>query len=122
MAALWVNVQFLMTHSRRPVAIAMLLGRFLLLGGLLYLAARSGTASFLWATCGVLVARPLVLRIMKARIGPGVRIGEEDRCDDVAAFKPCPVSYRPGSGDTACGDDMGIMAVLTLGAPGFPAL
>lgn len=76
-AALWVNVQFLMTPSRRPLAIAMLLGRFLVLGGLLYLAARSGTASFLWATCGVLVARPLVLRIIKARIGPGFRIGEE---------------------------------------------
>lgn len=76
-AALWVNVQFLMTSSRRPVAIAMLLGRFLLLGGLLYLAARSGTAPFLWATCGVLVGRPLVLRIMKARTDPGFRTGEE---------------------------------------------
>ncbi len=77
MAALWLNVQFLMRPGKRPVAIAMLVGRFFLLGGLLYLAARSGTAAFLWATGGVLVARPLILRFMKARLDPDFQIGEE---------------------------------------------
>ena len=76
-AALWINVQFLMRPGKRAVALAMLTGRFLLLGGLLYVAARSGTASFLWATCGVLVARPLILRLMKDRLGPGFETGRE---------------------------------------------
>ncbi|WP_408873449.1 ATP synthase subunit I [Gluconobacter roseus] len=76
-AALWINVQFLMRPGKRPVALVMLLGRFLLLGAVLFVAAWNGTAAFLWATCGVLVARPLVLRLMKDRVGPEVAMGEE---------------------------------------------
>lgn len=77
MGALWINVQLLMRPEKRPLAVALIIGRFLLLVVVIYLAARNGTASFFLASFGVLVTRPLILRFMKTRMDPGLQIGEE---------------------------------------------
>ena len=59
---LWWNARLFASGRRMTTAIALGLGRFLLLGGLLALAAVEGALPLLAMALGVLVARPLVMR------------------------------------------------------------
>lgn len=58
----WWNVRLFASGGRVVTAIALGLGRFILLGGLLALAALEGALPLLAMALGVLVARPLVMR------------------------------------------------------------
>ncbi|MGB7973012.1 MAG: ATP synthase subunit I [Roseiarcus sp.] len=58
----WWNARLFASGGRVTAAIALGLGRFILLGGLLALAALEGALPLLAMALGVLVARPLVMR------------------------------------------------------------
>ena len=64
-ALLW-NARLVVGGGRVSAAVALTLGRFLLMGGLLTLAAFEGAAPLLAAALGVFVGRFLVLRSMGA--------------------------------------------------------
>ncbi|NHN87820.1 N-ATPase subunit AtpR [Acetobacter conturbans] len=66
--ALWTNVQWLVSPDRRLAAVAIMGVRFIALAVLLTLAARSGTQPLLLAGAGILIARPLTLRLMRRRL------------------------------------------------------
>jgi F1F0 ATPase subunit 2 len=69
-AALWPNVRWLTAPDRRGMALAALAGRFLALAALLGFAAWMGQGPFLAMALGVLLARPIALRIVRRRIAP----------------------------------------------------
>lgn len=58
----WWNARLFASGGRMTTAVALGLGRFILLGGLLALAALEGALPLLAMTLGVLIARPLVMR------------------------------------------------------------
>ncbi len=60
--SVWWNARLFASGGRVTTAIAFGLGRFILLGGLLALAALEGALPLLAMALGVLVARPLVMR------------------------------------------------------------
>jgi F1F0 ATPase subunit 2 len=57
----WWNVRLLASGGRAAAAVILGLGRFVLLGGLLTLAAREGALPLLALALGVLIARPAVV-------------------------------------------------------------
>ncbi len=59
---IWWNARLFASGDRVTTAIALGLGRFLLLGGVLTLAALEGALPLLAMGLGVLIARPLVMR------------------------------------------------------------
>lgn len=59
---LWWNAQRLAAGGRLTTAIALGLGRFILLGGLLTLASLEGAPPLLAMALGMLIARPAVMR------------------------------------------------------------
>lgn len=59
---LWWNARLFASGGHVTMAIALGLGRFTLLGGLLALAALEGAFPLLAMALGVLIARPLVMR------------------------------------------------------------
>jgi F1F0 ATPase subunit 2 len=60
--ALWWNTRRLALGGRATTAIALSVGRFVLLGGLLLLASREGALPLLILALGVLLARFVVMR------------------------------------------------------------
>jgi F1F0 ATPase subunit 2 len=60
--ALWWNTRRLASGGRATTAIALSIGRFILLGGLLLLASREGALPLLILALGVLVARFAIMR------------------------------------------------------------
>ncbi len=58
----WWNARLFASGGRVTTAIALGLGRFILLGGLLALAALEGALPLLAMALGVLIARPMVMR------------------------------------------------------------
>ena len=60
--ALWWNVRLFAQGGRVTTAIALAMGRFVLLGGLLGLASLEGALPLLAMALGVLIARSAVLR------------------------------------------------------------
>ena len=59
---LWRNVTRLAGGGRTTTTIALMIGRFALLGGLLTLASLEGALPLLATALGVLLARPVVMR------------------------------------------------------------
>lgn len=59
--AVWWNAHFLALGGRATIAIALVIGRFVLLGGLLALASLEGALPLLMMALGILVARSAVL-------------------------------------------------------------
>lgn len=78
--ALWPNVQWFMMPGRRAAAVVVMAVRLLVLAAVLFLAARNGTASLLFAAFGVILARPVALRLMRRYTGaaPLAAIREEN--------------------------------------------
>ena len=62
---LWWNTRLLVGGGGVSTAVALMLTRFLLMGGLLTLAAFEGAASLLAAALGVQIGRHFVLRAMR---------------------------------------------------------
>jgi F1F0 ATPase subunit 2 len=62
---LWWNASRLVGGSRVTTTIALMIGRFVLLGGLLTLASLEGALPLLVMALGVLIARPAVLRRLR---------------------------------------------------------
>jgi F1F0 ATPase subunit 2 len=60
--ALWWNTRRIALGGRVTTVIALSIGRFVLLGGLLFLASREGALPLLILALGVLVARFFVMR------------------------------------------------------------
>lgn len=58
----WWNAQLFAAGGRVTMTIALTLGRFALLGGLLAMASLEGAPPLLAMTLGVLIARPMVMR------------------------------------------------------------
>ncbi len=58
----WWNARLFASGGRVPTAIALGLGRFIILGGLMALAALEGALPLLAMALAVLIARPLVMR------------------------------------------------------------
>ena len=58
----WWNARLFASGSPVTTAIALGLGRFIILGGLLALAALEGALPLLATSLGVVIARPLVMR------------------------------------------------------------
>lgn len=59
---LWWNTRLIVGGGRVSTAVALTLGQFLLMGGLLTLSASEGTVPLLAAALGVFIGRFLVLR------------------------------------------------------------
>jgi F1F0 ATPase subunit 2 len=59
---LWRNACWFVEGGRRTTTIALAIGRFALLGGLLTLASREGAPPLLVMALGVVVSRPVVMR------------------------------------------------------------
>jgi F1F0 ATPase subunit 2 len=60
--ALWWNVRQIARRSSATLAISLAIGRFLLLGGLLFLASLEGAMPLLLVALGILAARAMVMR------------------------------------------------------------
>jgi F1F0 ATPase subunit 2 len=58
----WWSARLFASGSRLTTAIALGLGRFILLGGLLALASLEGALPLLALALGVLIARPMIMR------------------------------------------------------------
>ena len=60
--SLWWNARRFAAGGRAITAVALMIGRFALLGGLLTLASLEGALPLLMMALGVLIARPVVIR------------------------------------------------------------
>jgi F1F0 ATPase subunit 2 len=60
--SLWWNARRFAAGGRAITAVALMIGRFALLGGLLTLASLEGALPLLMMALGVLVARPVIIR------------------------------------------------------------
>ena len=60
--SLWWNARRFAAGGRAITAVALMIGRFVLLGGLLTLASLEGALPLLMMALGVLIARPVVIR------------------------------------------------------------
>jgi F1F0 ATPase subunit 2 len=63
---LWWTTQRLCTDGRPVLVITLMIGRFALLGGMLYFASLAGALPLLAVASGILLARALVLRHVRA--------------------------------------------------------
>jgi F1F0 ATPase subunit 2 len=63
---LWWATQRLCTDGHPVLVITLMIGRFALLGGMLYLASQAGALPLLAVAGGILLARALVLRRVRA--------------------------------------------------------
>ncbi len=63
--SLWWNTRIMVGVGRVSTAVALLVGRFLLIGALLTLAALEGAAPLLATATGVFIGRCFVLRAMR---------------------------------------------------------
>ena len=63
---LWWTTQRLCTDGRPVLVITLMIGRFALLGGMLYLASLAGALPLLAVAGGILLARALLLRRVRA--------------------------------------------------------
>jgi F1F0 ATPase subunit 2 len=61
-SAIWWNARLFALGGRAMTTVALIIGRLVLLGGLLALASLEGALPLLTTALGVLIARPLVLR------------------------------------------------------------
>lgn len=68
--AVWWNTRLFTRGGRAGIAIAVIIGRIVLLGGLLALASREGALPLLTMALGVLTARPMVMRKLLRRSVP----------------------------------------------------
>jgi hypothetical protein len=66
--ALWRSTRGIASGSGATTVIALSIGRFLLLGGLLFLASREGALPLLILALGVLVARFFVMRRVREAV------------------------------------------------------